>query len=247
MSRPRVAPAELPVGRLRRYWPLAKQALIVLFFIAVAALLVAYARKVDWGDVAQAIQHYRRNAILLVVGLAVFSYVLYGIYDLIGRAYCGHRLAKKQVMLVSFICYAFTLTLSAWVGGIGMRYRLYSRLGLSNSAITRIFSLSLATNWLGYILLAGLVCAFGVIQLPTAWGIGGLALRLIGGGLLLCIAAYLWLCAFAKRRRLRVKGQTLVLPSLPMAGAQLVASCANWLAMAAIIYILLNYRVDFPL
>ncbi len=128
-----------------------------------------------------------------------------------------------------------------------MRYRLYSRLGLSNSAITRIFSLSLATNWLGYILLAGVVCAFGVIQLPAKWGIGVLALRLTGFGLLLCIAAYLWLCAFAKRRRWSVKGQTLVLPSLPMAGAQLVASCVNWLAMAAIIFILLNYRVDFPL
>jgi hypothetical protein len=33
-------------------------------------------------------------------------------------------------MLVSFICYAFNLTLSTWVGGVAMRYRLYSRLGL---------------------------------------------------------------------------------------------------------------------
>ena len=29
-------------------------------------------------------------------------------------------------MLVSFICYAFNLTLNYRVGGIGMRYRLYS-------------------------------------------------------------------------------------------------------------------------
>jgi uncharacterized membrane protein YbhN (UPF0104 family) len=42
-------------------------------------------------------------------------------------------------MLVSFICYAFNLTLSTWVGGIGMRYRLYSRLGLPGGTITRIF------------------------------------------------------------------------------------------------------------
>ncbi len=42
-------------------------------------------------------------------------------------------------MLVSFICYAFNLTLSTRVGGIGMRYRLYSRLGLNGSTITRIF------------------------------------------------------------------------------------------------------------
>lgn len=58
-------------------------------------------------------------------------------------------------MLVSFICYAFNLTLSTWVGGIGMRYRLYSRLGLPGSTITRIFSLSITTNWLGFIFAAG--------------------------------------------------------------------------------------------
>ncbi|MEA9389609.1 lysylphosphatidylglycerol synthase domain-containing protein [Acerihabitans sp. TG2] len=241
------SPANPATSNVARFWPRVKPALTVLFFLGVVILLVVYASKVDWGDVAQAVKHYQRNTILLVVALAVLSYLLYGIYDLIGRAYCRHQLAKKQVLLVSFICYAFTLTLSAWVGGIGMRYRLYSRLGLSNGAITRIFSLSLATNWLGYILLAGVVCAFGVLRLPVAWGIGQLVLRVIGVGLLLCIAAYLWLCAFAKRRHVVVKRQRLVLPSLPMAVAQLIASCTNWLAMAAIIFILLNYRVDFLL
>lgn len=70
-----------------------------------------------------------------------------------GALTAATSLAKRQVMLVSFICYAFNLTLSTWVGGIGMRYRLYSRLGLSGATITRIFSLSITTNWLGYILL----------------------------------------------------------------------------------------------
>lgn len=60
------------------------------------------------------------------MGLVIVSYLLYGCYDLLGRLYCGHKLAKRQVMLVSFVCYAFNLTLSTWVGGIGMRYRLYS-------------------------------------------------------------------------------------------------------------------------
>ncbi|XBS71786.1 lysylphosphatidylglycerol synthase domain-containing protein [Acerihabitans sp. KWT182] len=224
-----------------------KKSLTLLFFIAVTALLTVYARKVDWGDVAQAFTHYSRRTGLMAVGLVAVSYLLYGIYDLIGRAYCGHKLAVTKVMLVSFICYAFTLTLSTWVGGIGMRYRLYSRLGLSNSAITRIFSLSLATNWLGYMLLAGLVCAFAVIKLPVKWDISDVALRLIGIGLLVFIFGYLWCCAFAKRRRWVVKGQKLVLPSLSMAGAQLLASCANWLVMAAIIFILLNDKASFPL
>lgn len=108
-------------------WRLAKKILTWLFFIAVIVLLVVYAKKVDWEEVWKVIRDYNRVALLSAVGLVVVSYLIYGCYDLLARFYCGHKLAKRQVMLVSFICYAFNLTLSTWVGGIGMRYRLYSR------------------------------------------------------------------------------------------------------------------------
>ena len=226
-------------------WRLAKKILTVLFFIAVAVLLVLYAQKVNWDDVWQVIRDYNRTALLSAVALVIVSYVLYGFYDLLGRAYCGHKLAKRQVMLVSFICYAFNLTLSTWVGGIGMRYRLYSRLGLPGSTITRIFSLSITTNWLGYILLGGVIFTFGVVQIPAHWYIDERTLRIVGVVLLLVIIGYLWCCAFAKRRHLTVKGHKLVLPSWKFAIAQLVISSANWIAMGAIIWLLLGMKADF--
>ncbi|ANI83819.1 lysylphosphatidylglycerol synthase domain-containing protein [Kosakonia oryzae] len=226
-------------------WRLAKKILTALFFIAVAVLLVLYAQKVNWDDVWQVIGDYNRTALLSAVALVIVSYVLYGFYDLLGRAYCGHKLAKRQVMLVSFICYAFNLTLSTWVGGIGMRYRLYSRLGLPGSTITRIFSLSITTNWLGYILLGGVIFTFGVVQIPTHWYIDERTLRIVGVVLLLVIIGYLWCCAFAKRRHLTVKGHKLVLPSWKFAVAQLVISSANWIAMGAIIWLLLGMKADF--
>jgi len=226
-------------------WRLAKKILTVIFFIAVIVLLVLYAQKVNWEDVWKVIRDYNRTALLSAVALVILSYVLYGFYDLLGRAYCGHKLAKRQVMLVSFICYAFNLTLSTWVGGIGMRYRLYSRLGLPGSTITRIFSLSITTNWLGYILLGGLIFTFGVVEIPAHWYIDASTLRIVGVVLLLIIAVYLWGCAFAKRRHITIKGHKLVLPSWKFAVAQMVISSANWIAMGAIIWILLGMRADF--
>lgn len=77
-------------------------------------LLVVYAKKVDWEEVWKVIRDYNRVALLSAVGLVVVSYLIYGCYDLLARFYCGHKLAKRQVMLVSFICYAFNLTLSTW-------------------------------------------------------------------------------------------------------------------------------------
>mgnify|MGYP007076020536 CR=1 FL=1 len=94
-----------------------------------------------------------------------------------------------------------------------MRYRLYSRLGLPGSTITRIFSLSITTNWLGYILLAGVIFTAGVVELPDHLYVDQTTLRILGIGLLMIIAVYLWFCAFAKHRHMTIKGQKLVLPS----------------------------------
>ena len=227
-------------------WKWVKKGLTWLFFIAVIVLLVIYARKVDWHDVVDVITHYNRTAIGISVALVVVSYLTYGVYDLIGQAYCGHKLQKRQVMLVSFICYAFNLTLSTWVGGVAMRYRLYSRLGLDGSTITRIFSLSIATNWLGYVLVAGMVFSSGRVPIPSGWFIGEGTLRTMGAGLLIFVAFYLALCAFSKRRRWAIKGHKLALPSFRMAVLQFAVSSANWLVMGAIIWLLLGEKVDYP-
>ena len=226
-------------------WRLAKKILTWVFFIAVAVLLVVYAQKVDWEEVWKVIRNYNRMVLLGATGLVIVSYLMYGCYDLLGRAYCGHKLAKRQVMLVSFICYAFNLTLSTWVGGIGMRYRLYSRLGLPGGTITRIFSLSITTNWLGYILLGGVIFTIGVVQLPAHWYIDEATLRILGIVLLLIIAFYLWACAFAKRRHMTLRGQKLVLPSWKFAMLQMAVSSANWMAMGAIIWLLIGEDVNY--
>lgn len=226
-------------------WRLAKKVLTWLFFIAVAVLLVLYAQKINWEDVWKVIHDYNRLVLLGAAALVVVSYLIYGCYDLLGRAYCGHKLAKRQVMLVSFICYAFNLTLSTWVGGIGMRYRLYSRLGLPSSTITRIFSLSITTNWLGYILLGGIIFTFGVVDIPAHWYISDMTLHIIGVVLLLFIAFYLWACGFAKRRHFTIRGQKLVIPSWKFALAQMAISSANWIAMGVIIWLLMGHQTNF--
>jgi uncharacterized membrane protein YbhN (UPF0104 family) len=63
---------------------------------------------------------------------------VYACFDLIGRTYIRQDLTWKQILPVGIISYAFNLNLSAWVGGIAMRYRLYSRLGVSKANIAKI-------------------------------------------------------------------------------------------------------------
>ncbi len=116
---------------------------------------------------------------------------------------------------------------------------------MPGSTITRIFSLSITTNWLGYILLGGIIFTFGIVQLPDHWYIDEGTLRILGIVLLLIIAVYLWFCAFAKRRHMTIKGQKLVLPSWKFALAQMAISSANWMAMGAIIWLLMGQDVNY--
>lgn len=101
---------------------------------------------------------------------------------------------------VAFVCYAFNLSFTTWVGGVALRYRLYGRLGLDTATITRILTLGLLTNWMGYLLLAGTVFALGLVKLPESWAVGSGGLRLIGMLMVAVAVAYLLACAFAKRR-----------------------------------------------
>jgi len=227
-------------------WPWVKRALGVAFLSVLAFLLVRYARTVDWGQVRTSVLETPRDVLLQAFGLAAASHLVYSLMDLVGRHYTGHRIPKRKVMLVSFICYSFNLNLGSLVGGIGLRYRLYSRLGLRYGNITRIITLSMITNWIGYILLAGLVFTIAPLALPPRWGLDSEELRLVGVGLLAVAVVYLALCGFSRVRCWTVRGHDIDLPTLRMAFAQLGISCTHWTTMAAVPWMLLQGQVDYP-
>jgi uncharacterized membrane protein YbhN (UPF0104 family) len=231
--------------RSKAWWPWLKRGAAAVFFVLVASLLVSRARTIDWGAVFLSLQQYPPAAVWGAVALAVASLLLYSCFDLLGRRYTGHTLGAPTVMTITFISYAFNLNLGSLVGGVAFRYRLYSRLGLRTGVIARIMSLSMLANWMGYVLLAGLVFSLQPLRLPASWPIDAVHLRLIGLALLAAAAAYLGVCAFSRQRTLQVRGHTIDLPTLRMAGLQLLMGAGNWLLMAAIIYVLLQQRIAF--
>ncbi len=216
-----------------------------VFFALLGYLLVAQARTMDWPQVLAALQAYPLVSVAGAVGLAAASHLLYSGFDLLGRRYTGHTLGTRTVMLLTFVSYAFNLNLGSVIGGVALRYRLYSRLGLGLGVITRVTSLSMLANWMGYLLLAGLVFGLQPPGLPAAWGLGALQLRLMGAGLLALALAYLGACAFSRQRTVHLRGHAVELPSVQLAGLQLTMGAANWLLMSGILFVLLGQRVDF--
>ena len=226
-------------------WPWLKRAATGAFFMLVAGLLISQARAVEWTEVFVTLRNYPLSALLGAVALAIISLTLYSAFDLLGRHYTGHTLRVPSVMTVTFISYVFNLNLGALVGGVAFRYRLYSRLGLATGVITRILSLSMLTNWMGYLLLGGLVFSLQPPSLPPGWKMDALQLRFLGFVLVAMAMGYLALCAFSRLRTLRLRGHEIELPSARLAVLQLLLGAGNWLVISGIIYILLLQRIGF--
>lgn len=229
----------------RSWWPWARRGATLAFLAVVAALLWRYARNVDWDDVWSSVQDTPRPALMTAIGLAVASHLLYSCFDLLGRHYTGHGLRTRTVMLVNFISYAFNLTLGSLVGGIAFRYRLYSRLGLENGVITRVVTLSMLTNWLGYMLLGGLLFLLHPLVLPPSWRMGNHGLQWVGALLVGLSLAYLVLCIRSGGRRWNLRGHEIDMPQFRVALLQLAMSCVNWSLMAGVVYVLLQQKVPY--
>lgn len=223
-----------------------KRLLSLLFFILVPTLLFILVKNLEWQEVVGALRSYDAATLALALGISAASYLTYCGFDLLGRFYTRHKLPIRQVIPVVFVCYAFNLNLTAWVGGIALRFRLYSRLGLNVPTISKIFSLSLLTNWLGYMLLAGVVFSARLIDLPPSWSIGTSGLQVVGFALLLLTATYLLACRLSTRRNWHVRGQTLTLPTLRLALVQAILGALNWSLMALLIFILLPEQAFYP-
>src|SRR5690606_19573640 len=234
-------------GPLRRRWPMIKKILTYAFFLLDAGLLISLARNLDWAEVSRTLRSYSAETLLMAGGAALASYAVYCCYDVLGKAYVGHNLPIRQVVPITFVCYAFNLNLSAWVGGIALRYRLYSRLGLRASQITRIFTMSVLTNWIGYLWLAGAIFAMGWITPPESWKIGATALRFLGVGLIAISLFYLGLCRFSTRREWTIRGHEIQLPSWRLAVIQMLLGAANWSLMALVVYFMLSQKAEYPL
>ena len=227
------------------WWPRVRKWAVPVFGILVLALLISHAHKIDWAGAWKALKSYPLATLGIALAFATASHALYGCFDLIGRRHTRHALPVWRTWAIAVTSYAFNLNLGSIVGGVAMRVRLYARAGLEQTAIAQVVGISLATNWLGYGLLAGSLFAAGVITPPRQTHLGNETFRAIGVVLVLLAIAYVIACATLQSRELKWRGKRLHLPSARLALLQLAISSANWALMGAAMYTLLGQKVPY--
>jgi hypothetical protein len=218
-------------------------ALTVGLLLLGGALLVHHARSVDWPAMREVFASMPLDALALAGVLSAASYAVYCTFDLLGRRTTGHSISRRHTLAIAFVGHACALTLGP--AGAGVRFRLYAHHGLPMHLTAALWLFNVATNWLGFGLLAGLVFATRWIALPAHWGIGARALQAVGFALLAGIAVYLAACRFGHHREVIVRGVAFRLPPFSVALLQCLLSLVNWLLLAAIIWVLLSRHAPY--
>ncbi len=242
VGRQRDEPSSPRRGRWHRLGQVATWA----FFLLVLVLLARQARNIDWHAVGDSLAQLPAAALIGAVGLTVVSHALYASYELIGRHLTAHRVPVRRALAIGASSYAFNLNLGSLIGGLALRYRLYARSGLKAAQAAQVIGASIATNWLGYLALAGLLLAWRPLDLPPTWRLDTAGLRWLGMAMLSCAAAYALLCTIAPRRAWDWHGHRLTTPSARISLLQLGLSMLNWMTIAAVLWLLLQQRIDYP-
>lgn len=219
----------------------------ILFLLVALAVIVSFARRLDWQQVGESLASYPAGVLATGFVLALIGFTAFASYDLLSRHFTKHTVPPWETLAIAAVGYAFNLNLGTWVGSLGFRYRLYSRFGLKPMAISRIIGLGIVTNWSGFLLLAGVIFVFLPLPVPAQWGASPLLFQSIGGVLLVIFGAYVGVCATSGGRVWRVRGFSITTPPLPFAALQVALSCVSWLCMGTIVWLLLPGDIEFPL
>ncbi len=213
-----------------------------------AALTVLYhlTHLWHWHDIRQAIWSQPLPQLGGALLLTLLSYGCLCCYDLLALKVLDKSLPWQQVGMTSFIAYTFSNTLGfALLTGSSVRYRLYSSLGLGTGEVARVILFCSITFFLGLLGWGGSALLLGqgaalLVDWPR-WATG--LLQLAGGLALLTVLAYLVWPGTA----LVWRGHPLFLPRIRYRLLQLLIALLDWMAAAAVLYVLLpSGSVPYP-
>lgn len=190
---------------------------------------------------------------LWVVGIGILctalNYLILASFDFISfKRLKLSFMTYPGVILNAFICYAVNLNLGSLIGGIGFRYRLYTKRKVSKEHIPFIVISSTLANWSGYVFLVILILfykmkeALKLTQMPEL-GLWGLAASLI-----ILLLAYIIACL--KELSVELKGHIFTFPKFKTALLQILMASVQWMSLSFIIFYFLTAQgadVDYTL
>ena len=222
-------------NRVRQAIPVALG--IGLFAVALAVLRIEL-RAVTWRELSADVWRTPTAQLAAALGLTALNYLALTAYDFLAFAYIGKTLPRARIAGTAFLAYAVSNNIGfAMLSGASVRYRFYTRWGVSAEELSRIVFSYSVTFWMGLLALGGL--SLVVAPVRGAAGLPAPALMASIGWLLMLVPPSYLALTMTRRAPLRVRGFELPLPTPAIALGQIAVSALDWALAGAVLYALL--------
>ncbi|MBP2557538.1 uncharacterized membrane protein YbhN (UPF0104 family) [Neorhizobium galegae] len=222
---------------------------LLKFLIGVAICLAVFLVYRSLGrytldEIEESVRSIAAFRLATAFSFVILSYLCLGGFDALAVRYAGKPLPLRQTSLASFAALSIghNVGLSALSSG-AVRYRFYTRWGLTGEDIAKVIVFCGATVGLGLGTLAGLALLLQPGDAADLLGLDRTARLVVG---LLCLAGpavYLLICAFV-RRPLVVHNWRFEPPAIQLALGQIVIGTLNFACVTASIQQLLASFTD---
>jgi phosphatidylglycerol lysyltransferase len=212
--------------------------LMVLFYFALWKLHHEI-HDIHFDDVVHCLRRMPNERFLLVFLASMASYLALTFYDGLGFWHIKKTLNYPRVALTSFISYSFShnIGMAAITGG-GIRYRLYSAIGLTGEETANVLLICGMTYWAGFLTMGSLFFFLQPPDLPDSIRLPFHSVLPLGLFCILIISAYLLMSVFL-RKSIQIFRWKFPLPSLNIALGQMVVGSFDWIFSGAAFYLLL--------
>ncbi len=210
-----------------------------IFFCLIAFLLYQSLSEINFAEVKAALNKVSFKGLLPTLGLVIFNFIILASFDFLGFRYLKlPGISALKIYCSAMICYTFTLNLGAFVGGLGLRYRIYSGWNVSIGDITKVIIFSTLSNWLGHIFLLSFVILQGQEDVVKLTGFPREVTFIVSTLGMVIVILYFFLCS--KRKQITYKKVKFMFPPIKLAFAQLLLSVIQWSLLTLIIISLME-------
>ncbi|HIK09215.1 MAG TPA: UPF0104 family protein [Oscillatoriaceae cyanobacterium M33_DOE_052] len=213
--------------------------LSILLFILCLWVLARELHGFEFREVLDYLASLPKHRLYAALGLTALSYWVMTWYDVLALLYIRRQLPYFKIAFAAFIAYAVsnTVGLTIFTGG-AIRYRLYSKWGLSAFQIAQITAFGSLTFWLGSCALGGLVFPQRPAEISGMLGLHFLSINYLGIILGVIVISY-FIGTLIVRGNFIIFNREFRFPSWKYSLVQIATATADWVLAGGVFYSLL--------
>ncbi len=210
--------------------------LALIFITILIVLLYRNLSQIDWELVTESFGLLRTQTVLMAIVAVLLNICILISFDVLSSQILQLGLRFWQVSKSAFLSYVMNMNFGAILGGVGVRFRLYKKLNVQPLKIPLIVILSSLSNWIGYLLILGLILLFN----PPSFAVKYLSSFTSILGFLSLVISFLYLIACFRGLSFSIKKTLFQFPKFKWSLLQLLLGSLQWMTQSLVIFIFLN-------